>query len=1012
MKTHLLAAELTVALSLCLTNHSESIAIVEAPAKLPRGMTLGQYSPPIGLSYGGLTAGQTYVLKSWLLTPGLWFCASTQWCEKTDAVDNAGGTNVSGTLWFAIDMDVYDYDSFDWVFRLYDAGGNQVAWAERYSDATANQPPVLGAIGNQSGVVGQTISFTLSATDPDGDSVQFGGTNLPPGAVLNSGTGAFTWTPTNAGTYGPAVFWSEDSGDGPLRDGELVTFTVTDAPHITVQPQSQVAAPGSSVTFSVEATSSTPMTNQWRFNDVDLANATAATLVLPSVSTNDAGGYSVVVRNASGSTASREAVLTVPLQRTATDAIALLLDELRSLMDEYHRSFQVYTDISAGGNHFHARGQLPDQYSAVGISGSWTNNPHAGATCTQCTLTNLTGINNGGFYFLNGILSSNAPLPYFGESSVAGTTITITNSTGYDLTGATGLTFWARGKQGGEEIEFFLGGVGRDPFTGAATEPFPDSMPRFPPAGTTFLLATNWQQFTIDLSGQNLTNIMGGFGWFAEVTKNPQGATFYLDDIAYELSPDRQAQRLDEPRFMRSYRTRAVQPDVFDSNKDDDIDLALREVAFTYDNALAVLAFLADGSADSLHRAKLIGDAFVFAATHDRTYTDGRLRTAYASGDIALPPGWLANGKVDTVPAPGFYLENPPRFFEVESADVDTGNNAWGMIALLALYQQFGDINYLAAAQRSGHFIQTMRSDAEPFPSFRGGVQGAETAALVLRTYASTEHNLDIYAAFSRMYQIAGETQWEDGASLARQFVELMWDDQVGGYLTGTTGGDPDARNQAVGQLPLDTQSWNVLAIPDVLTRHPGLLDCTERYQRNQHDGFDGFDFNDDRDGVWFEGTAQMAVAYAFAGVDSRVDQLRATLQAAQQIPPPFGDGLGVPAASHDGVTSGFSFKLYLRPHVGATAWNLFAQMEFNPYYQTFRPVRLELVGFDTAQHVRLRALGVPGKSHVLQKSLDLVHWDPVATNSSELGEIDFQDLSVATIGAAFYRALLLPGGP
>lgn len=1012
MKTKLLPITLAVVLSPFLISHAESISIVEVPAKVPAGMPLGQYSPPVAVSYAGLQRGQVYTLKSWLLTPGLWNCASTQWCEKTDTVDNAGGTNSSGMCWFAMNMDVYDYGEFDWVFRLYDTNGNQVAWTERYSDATTNQPPVLGGIGNQSTVVGQNLALTLTAGDPDGEPVQFGATNLPPGALLDTDTGVFMWTPTNAGTYGPVIFWAQDSGDGPLRDGEVVFFTIVDAPNIIVQPQSQVAAPGSTVTFSVVAMSSTPMSYQWRFKATNLDHATAASLVRTNVSTNDAGGYSVVVSNAIGSTLSRDAVLTVALPRTPVDSIALSLAELRSLMDEYHQSFQIYTDISAGGNHFHARGQLPDQYSAVGIDGSSTNKPHSGATCTQCTFTNLTVMNNGGFYFMNGILSGLAPLPYFGEGNLVGTSMIITNSTGYDLSGATQLTFWARGEQGGELIEFFVGGVGRDPFSGVATQPFPDSMPRFPLAGTTFTLSTDWQQFTIDLSGQNLTNIMGGFAWFAEATKNPQGATFYLDDIVYELTPARQAEQLNEPRFIRSYRTRAVQPDVFDANKDDDIDFVLREVAFTYDNALAMLAFLADGSADSLRRARLIGDAFVQVANHDRTFTDGRIRTAYTSGDITLPPGWLVHGKADTVPAPGFYVDNPPRFFEVENTDIDTGNNAWAMIALLALHKQFGGTNYMTATRNVGNFIQTMRSDVEPFPSFRGGIQAAEATNAVLRTYASTEHNLDIYAAFSEMYRLTGETQWLDGASLALRFIELMWDDQIGGYLTGTTGGSPDARNQAPGQFPLDTHSWNVLAVPDVLTRHPRLLDCPEHYHRTQSDGFDGFDFNDDHDGVWFEGSAQMAVAYAFAGVDSRVDHLRTTLQTAQQIPLPFGDGLGVPAASHDGVTSGFSFKLFLRPHIGATAWNLFAQMGFNPYYQTLRPVHVALIAFDVGKHPQLMLVGEPGKDYVLQKSLDLLYWVPVGTNSSTLGRIGFQDPVPATNRAAFYRALPLSNGP
>ena len=54
----------------------------------------------------------------------------------------------------------------------------------------------------------------------------------------------------------------------------------------------------------------------------------------------------------------------------------------------------------------------------------------------------------------------------------------------------------------------------------------------------------------------------------------------------------------------------------------------------------------------------------------------------------------------------------------------------------------------------------------------------------------------------------------------------------------------------------------------------------------------------------------------------------------------PFGDGQGISAASHDAVSTGFKtptgddFKLFRRLHVAATAWNAFAQLRVDPYFQ------------------------------------------------------------------------------
>ena len=55
------------------------------------------------------------------------------------------------------------------------------------------------------------------------------------------------------------------------------------------------------------------MRYQWRFNGTNLLNATNAIYTIPSVGTNNAGNYSVVVTNAAGSATSSNAALTVVL---------------------------------------------------------------------------------------------------------------------------------------------------------------------------------------------------------------------------------------------------------------------------------------------------------------------------------------------------------------------------------------------------------------------------------------------------------------------------------------------------------------------------------------------------------------------------------------------------------------------------------------------------------------------------------------------------------------------------
>ena len=93
---------------------------------------------------------------------------------------------------------------------------------------------------------------------------------------------------------------------------------------------------------------------------------------------------------------------------------------------------------------------------------------------------------------------------------------------GHDLTGAKRLRFWARGAKGGESINVELGLYGSD-------KNYPDSDRARLEQVT---LTQDWQAFTIDLQGKNLSRIKSGFAVI--LTGAGQPLTIYLDDIAYE----------------------------------------------------------------------------------------------------------------------------------------------------------------------------------------------------------------------------------------------------------------------------------------------------------------------------------------------------------------------------------------------------------------------------------------------------------------------------------------------
>ncbi|MBF0483883.1 MAG: hypothetical protein HQL25_04160 [Candidatus Omnitrophica bacterium] len=169
--------------------------------------------------------------------------------------------------------------------------------------------------------------------------------------------------------------------------------------------------------------------------------------------------------------------------------------------------FHVYLDKGTKENHYIPSGFMPDG-QCVKMDEGWVGGCHAGQSCikiiydVQCS---RDGANWSGIYWLN-------PANNWGK-----------RKGGYNLTGATKLTFWARGEKGGEQIqEFTVGGISGD---------YPDTdMAVMGPV----ILSNEWKKYTIDLSGKDLTSIIGGFSWTTSTEVNSEIVVFYLDDIRFE----------------------------------------------------------------------------------------------------------------------------------------------------------------------------------------------------------------------------------------------------------------------------------------------------------------------------------------------------------------------------------------------------------------------------------------------------------------------------------------------
>jgi YVTN family beta-propeller protein len=79
---------------------------------------------------------------------------------------------------------------------------------------------------------------------------------------------------------------------------------------ITTQPQSVITNVGATVSFSVSATSSLPLSFQWRKNGANILSGTNTTLVLVNAQLTDAGNYDVTASSSQASITSLVATLT------------------------------------------------------------------------------------------------------------------------------------------------------------------------------------------------------------------------------------------------------------------------------------------------------------------------------------------------------------------------------------------------------------------------------------------------------------------------------------------------------------------------------------------------------------------------------------------------------------------------------------------------------------------------------------------------------------------------------
>ncbi len=152
---------------------------------------------------------------------------------------------------------------------------------------------------NQTVAAGSTVTLQATASGPGPFGYQWRWNGVALAGATNASLVLSNVTAAASGAYTVEV--SNASGSVLSAAAGL---SVLGPPAITMEPQSQTANVGTTVTFLVTVTGAPPLSYQWSFDSQPLPGATNVNLTLTNVTRAQAGNYSVVVSNAVGSVTS------------------------------------------------------------------------------------------------------------------------------------------------------------------------------------------------------------------------------------------------------------------------------------------------------------------------------------------------------------------------------------------------------------------------------------------------------------------------------------------------------------------------------------------------------------------------------------------------------------------------------------------------------------------------------------------------------------------------------------
>jgi hypothetical protein len=155
------------------------------------------------------TAGTISGVAGAIITPG-----QTVSTQGTFAVINMTAGSNKGTSALSLSNVV-----------IADINGKSITASTTNGQVSVDRAPVLTQIGRKTVCVNSLLTFAISATDADSDTLTYSASNLPSGASFNASTCTFSWTPSlgQVGNYANVHF---EVTDGMAVASENITVTV------------------------------------------------------------------------------------------------------------------------------------------------------------------------------------------------------------------------------------------------------------------------------------------------------------------------------------------------------------------------------------------------------------------------------------------------------------------------------------------------------------------------------------------------------------------------------------------------------------------------------------------------------------------------------------------------------------------------------------------------------------------------------------------------------------------